>query len=308
MSLLYFLEGIRTPVLDQLFSLITHFGEETLVLVVGLLLFWCVSKREGYYILCVGMLGLVINQIAKMLFRIPRPWVRDPNFTIVERSRAAAGDYSFPSGHTQTGIGLYGAILRWSKRRSVRIVCLILCVLIPFSRMYLGVHTPLDVGFSAVLAFTLVFVLYPILHDSCDDPSRMRPLLGLMALLAVSYVAFMQLYSFPSDVDTEILAFSTRNAYSICGSVLALWLTWELDSRYIHFKTQASLPAQAVKLAVGYVLVLALKGLLKYPLQALLGGHPAANLLRYFVTVVFAGSIWPLAFPWLCRRFPAASK
>ena len=114
MAFLHFLEALRNPVLDVFFQLITTFGEETLFIIVGLLFFWCVDKREGYFLLCIGLLGTVINQFLKLLFRIPRPWVRDPSFTIVESAREAATGYSFPSGHTQTSVGVYGGIAKWT--------------------------------------------------------------------------------------------------------------------------------------------------------------------------------------------------
>ena len=44
MEFLYILEGLRTPLGDAFFSAITHLGEETLFIVFGLLLFWCVDK------------------------------------------------------------------------------------------------------------------------------------------------------------------------------------------------------------------------------------------------------------------------
>ena len=90
MSFLYLLESIRNPVLDFFFSLITYCGDEIVFMAVGMIVFWCVSKKEGYYLLCVGFLGTVINQFLKMVCRIPRPWVKDPNFTIVESAREAA--------------------------------------------------------------------------------------------------------------------------------------------------------------------------------------------------------------------------
>ena len=90
MKLLYLLEGIRTPFGDTFFSLITHLGEETLFIVAGLLFFWCINKYEGYFQLAVGLSGTVINQFLKLVFRIPRPWVKDENFTIVESARAEA--------------------------------------------------------------------------------------------------------------------------------------------------------------------------------------------------------------------------
>lgn len=48
MSFLYFLEEIRNPVLDFLFSLVTLFGEETVFMAVGMIVFWCVNKQKGY--------------------------------------------------------------------------------------------------------------------------------------------------------------------------------------------------------------------------------------------------------------------
>ena len=105
MGFLKFLEGIRNPVLDVFFSLITHLGEETVFMAVAIIVFWCFSKKDGYYLLSVGFIGTVLNQFLKLLFRIPRPWVKDPTFTIVESARAEATGYSFPSGHTQSAIG-----------------------------------------------------------------------------------------------------------------------------------------------------------------------------------------------------------
>ena len=113
MELLYFFEGLRNPVLDAFFALITHLGEETLFIIAGLLFFWCIDKLEGYYLLTVGLSGTVINQFLKLIFRVPRPWMKDPGFTIVESARAEATGYSFPSGHTQSAVGIFAAIARW---------------------------------------------------------------------------------------------------------------------------------------------------------------------------------------------------
>ena len=50
MEVLKFLESIRTPFGDTFFSLVTHLGEETIFIVVGLLFFWCLDKKKGYFI------------------------------------------------------------------------------------------------------------------------------------------------------------------------------------------------------------------------------------------------------------------
>ena len=110
MKFLYFLESIRTPVGDTLMSAITLLGEETLFIVLALVFFWCVDKKRGYYLLFSCFTGTVCIQLLKMIFRIPRPWVLDSKFTIVESAREAATGYSFPSGHTQCASGLFGGI------------------------------------------------------------------------------------------------------------------------------------------------------------------------------------------------------
>ncbi len=302
MELLYFLEGLRTPALDAFFSLITNFGDETLFIIFGLLFFWCIDKREGYYLLCVGLLGTVVNQFLKLLFRIPRPWVRNPEFTIVESARAGATGYSFPSGHTQTSVGVYGGVVRWTGKSIVSLVCLLLCILVPLSRMYLGVHTPADVGVSIAVALLLIFILYPIVHSGGENPKVMRTLFGAMLAVALGYLAFVTLYAFPADVDQDNLAHGVKNAYTMLGCIAGVWTIWEIDRKYIHFETQAPLSVQAVKLGLGFALLLGIKAGLKAPLYALTGGHYAADFVRYFLMVVFAGSVWPLTFPWLKKK------
>ena len=86
MEFLYLLEKIRLPGLNELMLAVTTLGEETAFLVIGLIVFWCVDKRKGYYVMSVGFLGTMANQVLKLACRIPRPWVLDPDFTILEGS------------------------------------------------------------------------------------------------------------------------------------------------------------------------------------------------------------------------------
>ncbi|MBO5976406.1 MAG: hypothetical protein J6P94_04450, partial [Oscillospiraceae bacterium] len=115
MQFLYLLESIRNPVLDAFFSAITYLGDEIAFLVLAIVIYWCVNKSHGLYIMLAGLGGTLINQLLKLSFRIPRPWVKDPSFTIVESAREAATGYSFPSGHTQQVTTTMGGIARFSK-------------------------------------------------------------------------------------------------------------------------------------------------------------------------------------------------
>ena len=133
MQFLYFLEKLRVPVLDAFFLLITKLGEETAFLALALIFFWCVDKGRGYYLMAVGFAGTIASQALKIACRIPRPWVLDPDFTILEKAREAAAGYSFPSGHTQTAVGTFGAIAATAKKKSVAVTCVVLAMMVGFS-------------------------------------------------------------------------------------------------------------------------------------------------------------------------------
>ena len=296
MDILYALEKIRTPFWNGVMSAVTQLGGEVIFIVAAVVVFWCVSKWEGYYLMTIAFCGTVLNQFLKLICRVPRPWVRDPNFTIVESARAEATGYSFPSGHTQNAIGLFGGMARWGGRRWVQLGLTALALVIAFSRMYLGVHTPADVGVSLVLAAALVLGLYPLMRRAQEKPRYMGYVLAAMLVVSGAFVVFVEAYGFSADTDAENLASGIGNAWKMLGAVAGMTLAWLLDRRYIHFETQAVWWVQVIKVAVGMALLLAIKSGLKAPLLALLGHEGLAGGVRYFLLVLVAGAVWPLVF------------
>lgn len=296
MDILYALEKIRTPFWNGVMSAVTQLGGEVIFIVAAVVVFWCVSKWEGYYLMTIAFCGTVLNQFLKLICRVPRPWVQDPNFTIVESARAEATGYSFPSGHTQNAIGLFGGMARWGGRRWVRLGLTALALVIAFSRMYLGVHTPADVGVSLVLAAALVLGLYPLMRRAQEKPRYMGYVLAAMLVVSGAFVVFVEAYGFSADTDAENLASGIGNAWKMLGAVAGMTLAWLLDRRYIHFETQAVWWVQVIKVVVGMALLLAIKSGLKAPLLALLGHEGLAGGVRYFLLVLVAGAVWPLVF------------
>lgn len=296
MDILYALEKIRTPFWNGVMSAVTQLGGEVIFIVAAVVVFWCVSKWEGYYLMTIAFCGTVLNQFLKLICRVPRPWVRDPNFTIVESARAEATGYSFPSGHTQNAIGLFGGMARWGGRRWVRLGLTVLALVTAFSRMYLGVHTPADVGVSLVLAAALVMGLYPLMRRAQEKPRYMGYVLAAMLVVSGAFVVFVEAYGFSADTDAENLASGIGNAWKMLGAVAGMTLAWLLDRRYIHFETQAVWWVQVIKVVVGMALLLAIKSGLKAPLLALLGHEGLAGGVRYFLLVLVAGAVWPLVF------------
>lgn len=298
MAFLYLLEKIRVPVLNEFMLAITTLGEETAFLVIALVLFWCVDKYVGYYTLSVGFVGTIANQFMKLWFRIPRPWVLDPNFTILEQAREAASGYSFPSGHTQSAFGTFGSIAYTTKNRKIRILAIIIPVLVALSRMYIGVHTPMDVGVSILVAIALIVALKPVVLG--NNRRFMPALLGGMLLLAVGFMCFVELYRFPEDIDIHNYESGLKNAYTLLGALLGMLAVYIADEKWLNFPTKAIWWAQILKVVIGLVIVLIVKSGTKEVLNLLLG-ESVGRAARYFLIVVTAGILWPLSFNWFSK-------
>ena len=301
MEILYFLEKIRTPFLDAVLSTVTHLGEETLAIAAALFLYWCVSKKWGCYSLLVTFFGLFLNQSAKIICRVSRPWVAHPGFTIVESARAQAAGYSFPSGHTANITGMLGSWARFTKKKWLRVIFLVLIAVVSFSRMYLGVHYPSDVLFSLVVGVLLIFLLYRLYEKGEGISVRLRISFLLALVLSILFILFVQLHVWPADIEIDNLISAQKNSWLMAGLCAGMIVGIYFDKNVIDFRVKAPWWAQILKTVIGLALVMALKSGLKliFP-DDLWWTAP-----RYFLSAVFATCVWPLTFPWFargCRR------
>lgn len=299
MGFLYWLEGLRMPVLNELMLAITVLGEETAFLALALIFFWCVDKKRGYLLMSVGFLGIMANQFLKLWFRVPRPWVLDENFTILEQAREAASGYSFPSGHTTTAFATFGSIAVSAKKRWVSVGAALLAVLVGFSRMYIGVHTPADVLVGALTSLVLVAALRNTVLSGSEK--GMKGIIAAMLAAAIGLLLFVERYSFPENVDVHNLESGVKNAYTMIGSLTGVALVYLLDAEYLVFNTSAVWWAQILKAVLGLCVVLLVKEGLRAPLDAMFAGHMAARAVRYFLIVIVAGALWPMTFDWFSR-------
>ena len=299
MDMLRAIAEIRNPVLDFFFETITHLGEETVFLVISIVFFWCIDKREGYFILLSGLFGTLINQAAKLAFRIPRPWVIDESFQPVGNSKLEAGGYSFPSGHTQNISTTLGAIVAYKPKKWKTAALTAVIALVAFSRMYLGVHTFLDVSVSLVVGLALILGMRTLFATE-ERFNKALPYIVLGAtLLSVGFLVFVLLVKGDTTLDPENFESALKNSCTLLGCTIGLIAVWFVDTRYTNFKTDGRWYAQVIKAVLGFAIVLGIKSGLSAPLTLLFGGNAfAARILRYFLIVVFAGIVWPLTFKW----------
>lgn len=153
---------VDTPLLDRIFVAFTYVGSGAgLLLAVGAATLWLLEnhhRRTALIIACNAIAAQLLNVILKLSIQRPRPTLFD------EITRPET--FSFPSGHSLSAMAVFGGIaavlvtLYPRRRTPIVIAAAVLIAGIGFSRIYLGVHWPLDVlaGFAAgvpILAATV---------------------------------------------------------------------------------------------------------------------------------------------------------
>lgn len=142
----------RVDALDALFVGLSVLGSLGAVwIVVGL--FLTVRWRRPRVVLLV-MAGVLTADLlalaAKLLFGRARPYVDQP---LPEPLVTTPLDLSFPSGHAATAFA--GATLIAAVLPRVAVPLYLLAGAVAWSRVYVGVHYPLDVFFGAVLGIAV---------------------------------------------------------------------------------------------------------------------------------------------------------
>ena len=199
---------------------------------------------------------------------------------------------------------MLGALGASSKQLWVKILCIAGVILVPFSRMYLGVHTPQDVLVSMAIALVLIVLFDFLLRLNEKYPYVIYIVIGVMFCLIVGFMIFLYAYPFPEDVFFEEnignYESALKNAYTMLGCVLGLLLFRIMDDKVTHYDTQAVWWAQILKLAIGLGIVMLVKEGTKPILDAMFGGHLIARAVRYFL-VVAAATAWTFTFKFWAR-------
>ena len=269
MELLHYFASVRTPFLTALFQCFTLFGEELVVIIVLCLLYWCFDKDLAYKVSFGFFLSGLLVQGAKVTFRIDRPWIADPQFEAVERAMETATGYSFPSGHTQGAFALYGTLGLSCSRKWQSALWFLLACGVGVSRLYLGVHTPLDVLGAAVITLLSIFFVHLLFRKNRIHEHTLLVSCILFALSAAVLVYVFTLYH-----NGVVDAANAADCCKAAGAGLGFAVGYYLEHTYIRFDPkEGGVLWQVCKLAAGFAVALLLKSGLKY----VLGRKPAGG-------------------------------
>ncbi len=291
--LMTWLQAYTPAVLLPALSVLSAFGEELVILLIIGFLYWSYDKRAGRRI---GLSVLMVNVWCPMIKNTVarrRPYFDHEEIVILrvvepdhDPYDIAAQGFSFPSGHSANAACLYGSLAKMYRRRSLRVLAVLLPLLVGFSRVVVGAHYPTDVlaGWCAGGASML---LIPLL----DQKIRSRKAFyGLLLLTAVPGFFFCRSTDF----------------YSACGLFLGFVLGSAFEERFVRFENTKSPVRAVLRVLIGIALLLAIDTALKEILPA--GNTEKAAMLlrtlRYALLVFIAFGIYPAVFRYTARICP----
>jgi undecaprenyl-diphosphatase len=283
--------------LTEFLSKMTFFGEMNVVLILMAVIYWCFSKEFGNYLLMGWSGNRVVNGLLKVTGCVYRPWIKDARIIPDSAALRTATGYSFPSGHSMNATSLFGgAAIRKELPRVLRVVLGLITVLIAFSRIFLGVHTPQDILVGTAAGLLVMWLTSKLIKWIEAHPGKDILVMCVGIGIAAAVAVFAAVKPYPVDYDEagKILVDGAKMAndtYKGVGWCVGFMAGWVLERRYIGFSTDVPMMTRIVRLVTGvfsyYVLSLILLPLIKTWIPGAGGTIVTCFLQMFFVTFLF---------------------
>lgn len=289
METIYYLQQFATPALDQIALLITNLGSQYAYILFLLFFYLLVDARKSRWLGIVLLTSLYINFHLKGLIATERPYLIDPSVARSDDVVATGTGYSFPSGHAQGVMTLWGLVALLFQRWWLRIVCVVLIALVAVSRVYLGVHVPVDIYGGLAIGAGIVILAYVLYAKTSNLEQQMDKLF----LFVLGLLLPLSLHIFLPTPDSEVLL-----------GALAAFITGPL---LLGHKTDIALWRRIAIFLLGMVLVFAVLLGSSYYLPETWKDNPFIAFFRYLL-IGWTGVLITPALAYLTRLIPAAPK
>ena len=301
-EILLFLQEFRSgpgKILADFLLKMTFLSEVSSVLVILAVVYWCVDKNFGTYLLMGWSGNRLVNGFLKVTACVYRPWIRDARILPYGDSMKTATGYSFPSGHTMNAASVYGGpALRKELPKALRITLASMVVLVAFSRNYLGVHTPQDVLVGAVAGLSVMWAAGKMMRYLEKEPGKEVLLLVLGLCLAAAIAVYAYVKPYPIDyneageliVDGAEMANDTFKGIGWCSAFL---IGWFLEKCYVGFTTKLSMEQRISRMVCGLLGYYA-GSLILVPLIKTMITGPAGTVISCFLQMFYISFLFPL--------------
>ena len=225
LEIMLFFQRIQNPVLSFLANLFSAFGEESVMILILVAIYWCFDKKKGFAIFSSLFISMLTMQVLKAIIKAPRPFQVHPDLIDADRIETATG-YSFPSGHSTGSSAFYFSIALLYNNLWTRLGCILLVIAVPLSRLYLGVHWPADVLCGVIIGLGVSTFLLPVFIRLFDDKKRIRkiylPLGSAMALISASLAIALHLDKVDVTAFSDLMKLTSVFSTASIGAALEL--------------------------------------------------------------------------------------
>jgi len=222
MNIINFLQSFQTDWLTSFFKFFSFFGDKEFYIMVLPLFFWLWKKDKALKLLFILLPSLLLNFYLKEIFQTARP---------IDVALIEQGGFAFPSGHAQGTVTLWLMLALLIRKKWMNILAVIMMILVPLSRLYLGVHYPADILGGLLIGAFFVLIYDKYLFDNLKDYFFAKTAIGKAAILTILILFFIIIY--PADDAITILAvmlgFGMVLIFSnVLDAVLPTGILWKL--------------------------------------------------------------------------------
>ena len=302
---LYFLQCLREQLPDWVTSALNIFADVwvgPVVIIVAIVMLWDLDPRQGR-IMVVSIFGAMgINSLLKDIACVYRPWLRDSRLYIFPDAAPLATGYSFPSMHSTLAGSFASSFGYYLKQRKnwLWIPCVLIALLVPLIRNWVGAHTPQDVivGFlTGLICTTLAIMLIDWVEKG---ENRDIGFAVACAVVTIASLAFIALKSYPMDYlpDGSLIADPVRmmtDGFRSFGALLGFSLGWVIERRFAPLEKPTGKKNFILRIVACVVLVVVVFVGVAFLIPDSIDRN-AEQFIIFFLLLFTAEGLAPLAF------------